>query len=731
MKLIIAEKPSLAKNIMAAIGHKQFQKQDGYFESDTYLVSWAFGHLFSLWDLDDYKPHDVREDRTPWTLEGLPFCPKPFRFGLRKDPKTRKVDPGIRKQFGTLKTLCARPDVQCIIHAGDADREGEIIIRIILDALGNTKPVKRLWMPDQTAETIQAELHALKDDSIYDALANEGYARTYIDWLYGINLTRLASIKSGKLLRVGRVIVPIVRAIYDRDLSIRNFTPQKYLALKSKASTNGHVLELTSKKTFAPAQMSDASALADTYNRTGAVVSNISREEKVLSAGKLFSLSKLQGVLGKKHGMSPKDSLAIVQRLYEAGYVTYPRTNSEYLATAERGKINDILRKLSAAGYQVCPKDDQTSIYNDSKIESHSALTPTGKLASMDCLKPEEWQVYSIIFNRFLAVFCTEACKFSRTTLDLTVGQLETFRLHGDVLLKKGWLIYEDGGKTDKPLPDLSIGDPVQICFQVTDRETQAPKHYTVDTLNNYLKNPFRQEKQNIADLSSDTDDDAGSADGDTEDYQAIFDGLELGTEATRAGIIETAIRSQYIAFKRNTYTILPAGEYLIEALEQLQISMGKERTSELGRALKQVYRGEKCIDDVISLAFQEITQYFALCSNTSLTRPAAAVSDNEVIGKCPKCGCDVIARPKLFGCSNRNCRFALWKDDRYFQNLGKNMTKTAAKNLLSKGETALRSCTSKKTGKTFDCIVLADFSGEYPKYQLRFPENKPRTKKS
>jgi len=288
VKLIIAEKPSLAKNIIAAIGHKSFQKQDGYFENTDYIVSWAFGHLFNLVDLECYSTQDVREKNRRWTLEGLPFRPVAFRFELRKDPKTHKVDPNIRKQFNILQKLCTRKDVSHIIHAGDADREGEIIIRIILEQAKNQKPVMRLWLPDQTAETIRSELGALRDDRMYDALANEGYARTYIDWLYGINLTRLATVKSGTLLRVGRVIVPVVKAIYDRDMAIRSFEPEKYLCLKSKTDLGGQVIELTSKKTFPLSQRSDAENLANTYNQTGATVSTIEKDEKILPAGSLL-----------------------------------------------------------------------------------------------------------------------------------------------------------------------------------------------------------------------------------------------------------------------------------------------------------------------------------------------------------------------------------------------------------------------------------------------------------
>lgn len=261
-KLIIAEKPSLAGTIVSAIGGKHFQRLDGYYESPEYIVTFAYGHLFSLWDLDEYQSEKDRGEASGWTLDGLPFKPEPFRFGLRKDPKHRKVDAGVQKQFRIIQKLCSREDVSCVIHAGDADREGEIIIRIILSQAHNTKPVMRLWLPDQTAETIRAELSALRKDDDFDRFANEGYARTYIDWLYGINLTRLATLKSGSLLRVGRVIVPIVKAVYDRDLEIRNFKPETYLGICSKATVNGEVLELTSKKTFPLSQRADAESLA-------------------------------------------------------------------------------------------------------------------------------------------------------------------------------------------------------------------------------------------------------------------------------------------------------------------------------------------------------------------------------------------------------------------------------------------------------------------------------------
>ena len=239
MILIIAEKPSLARNIVAGIG--EMKKYNSYFEGCGYIVSWAYGHLFSLCDIEDYQ-----ENKNPkWRLDNIPCFPKQFKF------KLKNTDEGIKKQFEQIKMLCNRKDVDKIVNAGDADREGEIIIRLcVSNALNEPKPFYRLWLPDQTPETVKKALSEMKDENNYNNLANEGFARTYIDWLYGVNLTRYATLKTGTLLRVGRVIVPIVKAIYDRDMQIRNFIPDIYYGISSKEETNGEIVELNSKEKF-------------------------------------------------------------------------------------------------------------------------------------------------------------------------------------------------------------------------------------------------------------------------------------------------------------------------------------------------------------------------------------------------------------------------------------------------------------------------------------------------
>lgn len=728
MKLIIAEKPSLGMKIVSAIGPRSFNKEDGYFENNQFIVTWGFGHLFSLFDIEEYK--GVSEDENPgWTLEGLPFKPETFQYGLKKKPGSKTVDSGVKKQFGIVKKLCQRKDVETVVSAGDADREGEIIIRIILDQADNFKPVMRLWLPDQTEESIQSALRNLKSDSLYDNLANEGYARIEMDWLYGINLTRLASLKSNSFLRVGRVITPIVEAIYDRDLLIRNFVPEKYIGMASKAEIKDQVIELNSKKTFDWKDRTSAEQLCQQYNAADAVVSDIKTEQKTIDAGHLFSESTILGFLGDKYKFSPKKSLDLLQKLYDNQFITYPRTNTEYLATAEREKMNATIAKLQAQGYEVCPKDKKKSIYDDSKIESHSALTPTSKLVSKDQLSDDEWRVYSAIFNRFVAVFCSKPCLVNRTTLTIDVGELEQFTLRGDVFVQRGWMEYEESNRKDRILPALAVGEKVETDFKLLDKQTKPPKHYTVKTLEKFLVNPFREQKLSLRDEdeveeeTQDTDNDGQiSAEAEAE-YKAMFEGIEIGTVATRPGIIDNAIKSEYISLKNNVYTILPNGEYYVETLRALGICIHKEKSAGMGRYLKQVYKGELSVAESVDYAFDDIRNLFDGTKGITVERSMAESREKNILGSCPLCGSDVIENAKAFSCSNKDCKLVFYKNDKFVSSLGKKMSAQLVKSLLSKRKALLHSCTSQKTGKKFDCILLATISSEGISYKIEFPK--------
>ncbi|MDE5888561.1 MAG: DNA topoisomerase III, partial [Bacilli bacterium] len=295
MILIIAEKPSLARNIVSAIGN--MKRNDGFYSNQEYLVSWAFGHLFTLADIEDYEEQPID---TKWKMDNLPCFPSKFKFNLKKDTN-KKIDSGVQKQFNIISTLCNREDVVKIVNAGDSDREGEIIVRLCINnALKNEKEIYRLWLPDQTQETISQGLQEMKLDSEYDNLANEGFARTYTDWLYGVNLTRYATLKTGTLLRVGRVIIPIVKAIYDRDMSIRNFKPEMYYGMWSNEETNGEAVELNSKEKFDKTEQKKAIDMCAKYNSVDAIVTDKKVKRDTMNPPKLFSLTKLQNLLGKK-----------------------------------------------------------------------------------------------------------------------------------------------------------------------------------------------------------------------------------------------------------------------------------------------------------------------------------------------------------------------------------------------------------------------------------------------
>lgn len=712
MYLIIAEKPSLAKNILAGIAKVQsdeMKKHNGYYEGGSYIVSWVFGHLFSLADIEDYSP----TESTKWTMDNLPCFPEEFKFNLKKGAD-KKVDAGVKKQFETIKYLCNRRDVDTIVNAGDADREGEIIVRICVSHATDITKKKfvRLWLPDQTPQTIQSALSDMKNESEYDALANEGFARTYIDWLYGVNLTRYATLKTGKLLRVGRVIVPIVKAIYDRDHEIRDFKVEKYYVISSHEMTNDEYVDLTSKeKRFTKDEYEKALEECEKYNAEKAIVTSVKKKKTTISPPKLFSLSKLQSYLGKKYKLSMDDTLTTVQKLYEEGYVTYPRTNSEYLATAEQGKVKSILQNVAKLGYPVSFKFSK-SIFDDSKIESHSALTPTYKIPDPKTLSDREKTVYTAIFKRFVAVFCAQDCIAEKSEIKIKVGELEEFTLSGTVIIDKGWTAWDDYNQKDKILPKLEKDDEVNIRFVPVEKETTPPKHYTIETLNNYLKNPFKEDKAN-ADESDD------------EEYRAIFEGLELGTEATRTGIIENACKSAYISLKKDSYYILPDGEYLIDSLSQLGISMDKYKTSELGQALKKVYRGEFAIQDSVSLAQTEINNVFSLSKELTM----APEKDTNIgfygdfVGLCPLCGGNVIRTKFGYGCSNfreNGCKFSVSKSI-----CSRTISVSNVKMLLATGKTSKIQGFISKTGKAFDASlklengrVVFDFPNPMPQKQ-------------
>ena len=402
------------------------------------------------------------------------------------------------------------------------------------------------------------------------------------------------------------------------------------------------------------------------------------------------------------------DSLAIVQKLYEEGYLTYPRTNSEYLATNEKDKIKKIISNIKNIGYPVVFKDKKT-IFDDSKIESHSALTPTYKIPKKEQLSEREMQVYQTVFRRFVAVFCDEDCLAQKTEMVIDVGGYEQFTLKGITIITKGFLRFDDSDKKDKILPSLKKGDKVNINFKPIEKQTSPPRHYTIETLNNYLKNPFRKEKAAAGDKSDEVI--GNEVESDDEDYKAIFEGLELGTEATRTGIIDNARKSKYIELKKDVYTILPDGIYLIEQLSRMDISMDKYKTSTLGQALKKVYRGEITVYDSVSMAENEISEVFK-----SKDEPIETNTDTgfygDYVGVCPICQNKVVKGKYSYGCLGykNGCNFKINSHICH-----RNISISNARLLLSDGKTAEIQNFISKAGKPFAArLVLRDGKVEF-----------------
>lgn len=699
MKLIIAEKPSLAKTIAAAIGNEE--RKDGYIQTKDYIVSWAFGHLFELYSIDDYIG-----EKKKWKDVALPYFPTEMKFQLKNDP-------GVKKQFKILKDLEKRQDVVEIINCGDADREGQIIVDLILKDIGTKKKITRLWLPEQTEETIRDQLKVLKDNSNYRNLHNEGLARTYIDWLYGINLTRYITLKAGTMFPAGRVLIPIVKHIYDRDLEIRNFKPKKYFVLESSCSKNKDEFKLSLNKfKYENNELDMANKEAERLNKYKAIVNDVQNKEVIKKAPKLFSLSKLQSKLSKDLKISFGDSMVHIQSLYEKGLITYPRTNTEYLSENEKVKVEKLINHFK--DYNLKMKDNK-SIFDDSKIESHSAIIPTTKTADITGV---EKQIYDTVLNRFLSVFCAEETIINQTIVNISVAE-EKFILKGESLKQEGFLKYEPMN-FDNKLPVFLPNEQFEVNFKPIEKTTTAPKKITESSLSSFLKNPFR--------TTNDEEIEAENID-DTEEYKDILKGVEIGTEATRTGIIENAIKYDYITRDKQNFSITKKGEYFIEALDKLEIDLYKEKTVETSQLQKEVLNGTKTIDECMKIIKENIKDTI----NKDIKIEAVERNiDKEVIGICPKCSGNIFESKKNYYCENYKrenpCKFSLWKENKYLKSLGTNLTKTDVKNLLSKGKFK-KKCKS-KAGKDYEMEFNIVFNGDFVNFEGNFVNKSSSSKK-
>ncbi len=695
--LVIAEKSSLAKSIVDGIkliekDVETVKNKNGiYYESDSYVVVAARGHLFRLFDIDDYVGH-----KAEWALEQLPYFPKDFKFKPIED---------ANNYISNIRELLKRRDIDKVVNAGDAGREGELLIRIILNELNCVYPVFRLWLPSQVPNEVKEGLLHMEMDSTKDNLYNEGLARMYSDWLDGINLTRVASVLSNSFLRVGRVYTTILQLIYDRDMSIINFKVEDYYKLESNTTIYGSKLKLVSDTEFEPEEYEDAKKLANYLNKGPVVVSNISTKDAVEVSPRLFSQATLQNYMSQHHSFSPDKTLSISQSLYESKYITYPRVDSNFLATSEIDKNERIIGRLQKKGLNVILKTD-SRIFDDSKVEEHSALTPTTLIPEEQDLTKEQYKVYQAILNRYCAVFCKEDRILSKTTISLNIADFETIELNGKMIKAKGWKIFESGADNDTLLPNLKIGDTINVNFEPVKRATKPLNHYSVTTLNNFLKAPLRKNSGN-----------SESDDFTEEDYKNFSQGLTIGTAASTPGIIKKLCDDQLIKIKEKNYIILDKGKYVIETLATLNIKMNVAKTIYMNQYLKKVNLGELSIDNYIHIVEKEISQII----NEATGKIVDFYNSKVGVGTCPRCGAKVIEANKNYYCSNKTCKFVLFKEDKFWTSKNKILSADMVTKVLEGKCVKVKGLYSEKTKKSYNAYVYIEDDGTKTIYKMKF----------
>ena len=690
-RLIIAEKPHLERLACSFI-KEQFtpmkfknSKTNNYYESENYIVTHAIGHLFEAYSIEDYT-----KEPPEWKLDNLPFFPPNdhfyFKLKQKKDQKQGKMitDPDIKLQFEAILYLVNREDVQAIIHYGDPDREGEVIVRQILKNTNKSdKPVLRLWFAEETYDAFIQSFRNMKPDSEYDNVAAEGFTRLKDDWLYGINLTRYITVKSqapkGVFFRVGRVLIAMLYEIYLRDRDIANFIPVPYYALVSDMETNGEKIHLRSKALFEKEQFTEAKKRAAELNGAGARVIDITKKEETVSPGKLHSLTTLENILNKKYNMSNIEADKYIQSVYEKGFITYPRTSTRYLGTSEKDNVKKRIEAFRGQGYLLEFKDTKT-VFDDSKVVNHSALCPTHKIPKENELSINEQKVYECVRDRFLAIFCAEPCLVDKSVLTIECLD-ETFKISGSILKQKGFLNYENKDIKDTYLPKLNVGDIVKVSFQPVEEHTKPPAHYNQETFSHFLEFPFASETSTEDEL-----------------YKDLVNGIEIGTVSSRTPIISNMLSNGYITQKNNSYIILPAGIYVINTLHELGIDMTKEKSVEMSIILKKVNDGQLTEKEALDLAKKDLHEMFSLrdkdvigCVDAGVVN--AAGDFNAVsIGKCPICDGDVYETPHGFKCENNSkeadgCPFIIFKNDRFIETVtGKKVTESNAKAIINRG---------------------------------------------
>ena len=696
MKLVIAEKPSVAQSIAAVLGAKE--RKDGYIEGAGYVVSWCVGHLVGLAQADAYG-----EQYKKWSYDTLPILPENWQYTVSADKQ---------KQFKILKGLMSRADVSEVVNACDAGREGELIFRFVYLMAGCKKPMRRLWISSMEDAAIKKGFAELKDGQDYDALFASALCRAKADWLIGINATRLFSTLYDKTLNVGRVQTPTLKMLVDRDAAITNFQSEKYYHVRLDLSGT----EAASEKIHAA---EEAEALKTACEASQAVCASLTRENKTIAPPRLFDLTSLQREANRIFGYTAKQTLDLAQALYEKRLLTYPRTDSQFLTDDMGGTAASMVTLLIGKlpfmqGADFAP--EVTRLLDSKKVSDHHAIIPTAELAKTDLTAlPESERTILTLAGARLLFAAAEPHVYEAVTAVFTCADT-TFTAKGKTVLCAGWKDLERRYRmTLKKKPDsddeeneLALDVPPfaegqsfeRPAARVTAHDTTPPKPHNEATLLSAMER-------------------AGN-----EDTNPDAERRGLGTPATRAAVIEKLVKGGFVERKGKQLIPTKDGNNLVCVLPDTLTS--PQLTAEWENSLTQIAKGSADPDSFM----QGIEEMARVLVETypflSDDKKALFQSEKTVIGKCPRCGGDVYEGKKNYYCSNRDCTFVMWKNDRFFEERKTAFTPKIAAALLKDGKVKVKKLYSPKTGKTYDgTVLLADTGGKYVNYRVTISREK------
>ena len=702
MKLVIAEKPSVAMSLAAVLGATE--RKDGYLEGSGYLVSWCVGHLLEL-----AQPEAYKEQYAKWRYEDLPILPENWKYEVPKDKKT---------QLALLCRLMKDKRVDSVVCATDAGREGELIFRLVYEYAGCKKPMERLWISSMEDAAIREGFDHLHPGSDYDKLYDAAVCRAGADWLIGINATRLFSVLYGVTLNVGRVMSPTLALLVQRESDIESFISKPFYVPEI---TCGGFTASGEKMT----ERSEAEKIRMDCDHNSAFVRSVEKQVKTIQPPRLYDLTTLQRECNRIYGYTAQQTLDYVQSLYEKKLATYPRTDSQYLTKDMQATAASLilwLRDNMPFGKGYAGEPDIDRVTDDSKVTDHHAIIPTVEIARTDLseLPSGERDVLTLLAVRLLCA-TTQVHRFEAVTAILDC-QGYTFTAKGKTILQSGWKEVErihrmsirqsetEHKKNEAvALPVLQEGQTFEaVSASLREGKTSPPKHYTEDTLLSAMET-------------------AGA-----EDMPEDAERKGLGTPATRAATLEKLVSAGFVQRKKKQLIPTEKGKNLIAVLpDNIKSPI---LTAEWESMLKQVEHGElsatSFMDQIADMSRTLVKEHTTPEERFADLFPSSRETAHEAVGVCPRCGAPVYEGKKGFFCDNRECSFALWKDNRFFSSKKKSITKSVAAALLKEGRISMSGLYSEKTGKTYDAeVILDDTGGKYVNFKLEFPVKKGRRK--